>query len=164
MAALNERIKMFPKLNRFKVIAGVGLLSGMLLLITGLSSRMYFYSYDESSVYRTISSIVAIGWAMLCLISAFLLLREKAIGYIILLIAGIGGIVGTFIPIFAFDPGYGIQIVYLSTSMTYYEYVLPLIGGLYGVAIGTKPETSSSSSKDEVARYYELKAREDTKE
>ena len=136
MAAVNERIKMLPKADRAKVIAGVGLLAGMILLITGLSmTRLYGYT-GEALIYWYISAIVTIFWASLALFSSVILLRGNDIGYIILLIAGIGGIIGNFFPIFSYDVGWGyIQIIYLNSTALYIDLVLMLIGGIYGVAL-----------------------------
>ena len=136
LATISERIKVFPKIDRAKVIAGVGLLAGMILLITGLSmTRLYGYT-GEALIFWYISAIVTIVWASLALFSSVILLKGNNLGYKILLIAGIGGIIGNFIPIFSYDVGYGyIQIIYLNSTAAYIDLVLMLIGGLYGVAL-----------------------------
>ncbi len=141
MANTSERIKLLPKIDRAKVIAGVGLLAGIILLITGLSlTRLYGY-VGEASNFWYISAIVTIVWASIALFSSVILLRGKDIGYIILLIAGIGGIIGNFIPIFSYDVGWGyIQIINLNGTAGYIDLVLMLIGGIYGVALTERKE------------------------
>jgi len=136
MANTRERIKLLPKINRAKVIAGVGLLAGMILLITGLSmTRLYGYT-GEALIFWYISAIVTIVWASMALFSSVILLRGNDIGYIILLIAGIGGIIGNFVPILSYDAGWGyMQIIYLNSTAMYIDLVLMLIGGIYGVAL-----------------------------
>lgn len=137
----HERIKLLPNINRAKVIAGVGLLAGMILLITGLlMTRLYGY-VGEALIFWYISAIVTIVWASIALFSSVILLRGKDIGYIFLLIAGIGGIIGNFIPIFSYDVGWGyIQIIYLNSTAAYIDLVLMLIGGIYGVALTERKE------------------------
>ena len=135
----NERKIIFPKIDRQKVIAGLGLLGGSILLLYGLMiSRLYISVNDESTVFIYINAIVTILWAIMALTSSVILLRGNKVGYIILLIAAIGGLVGNFIPIFSFDQGYGyIEIIYLNGT-AYIDVVLMLIGGIYGVALPEK--------------------------
>jgi hypothetical protein len=140
MATENERIKILPKIDRRKVIAGVGLLGGLILLLYGLmSTRIYYSVPDESTVFRYIHGIVTIVWALMAVFSSVILLRGNKVGYILLLIAGIGGLVGSYIPIFSYDPyGYGyIQVIYLNGT-AFIDIVLMLIGGIYGVALTEK--------------------------
>ena len=88
-----------------------------------------------------ISAIVTIVWASIALFSSVILLRGMKIGYIFLLIAGLGGIIGNFIPIFSYDIGWGyIQIIYLNGTAGYIDLVLMLIGGIYGVALTERKE------------------------
>jgi len=136
MATGNERIKILPTMDRSKVIAGVGLLGGLILLLYGLIMTRIYYGAGESVVFRYIHAIVTIVWAFLALSSSVILLRGNKVGYIILLIAGIGTLVGTFIPIFSYD-SYG--VIYLNGT-AYIDVVLMLIGGIYGVALTEKKE------------------------
>ena len=140
MANVSERKLIFPKIDRRKVIAALGLLGGAILLLYGLTV-VRIYSIDESTVFRYISAIVSILWAFMALFSSVILLRGNKKGYIILLIAAIGGLVGSFIPIFSYDPcgpPYEcIQLIYLNGT-AYIDLVLMLVGGIYGVAL---PET-----------------------
>ncbi|KKK71558.1 hypothetical protein LCGC14_2912700, partial [marine sediment metagenome] len=69
------------------------------------------------------------------------------VGYVILLIAAIGGIVGNFIPIFSYNAcsiQYPcIQVIYLNSTAAYFDLVIMLIGGIYGVALtDTKLDTN----------------------
>jgi len=142
MTTANERIKIMPKVDRAKVIAGVGLLGGAILLIYGLTLTRIYYSTDESFIFRYISGIVTVLWAALALISSVLLLRGNKKGYIILLIAAVGGLIGNFIPIFSYNPctiQYPcLQVIYLNSTAGYFDLVLMLIGGIYGVALTDK--------------------------
>jgi len=136
---VDERIKILPKVDRAKVIAGLGLLGGAILLIYGLTLTRIYYGVDEAFVFRQISGIVTVLWGSMALISSVIPLRGNRKGYIILLIAAIGGLVGNFIPIFSYDPcGYlypCIQMVYLNSTAGYFDLVIMLIGGIYGVAL-----------------------------
>jgi len=142
MTIVKERIKFLPKADRAKVVAGVGLLGGVILLIYGLSMTRFYYNIDESMVFRYIHAIVTIVWASLALISSVKLLKGNEMGYTILFLAGLAGIVGSFIPIFAYDPyGYGyIEIIYLNGTAGYFDLVIMLIGGIYGLALTEKKE------------------------
>ena len=140
MVNADERVKIIPKSDRAKVIAGVGLLGGMILLITGLfQTRLYGYTGD-ALIFYYIHAIVTIAWACFAIASSIILLRGNNKGYIILLIAGIGALIRNFIPIYQYDPyGYGYIItIYLSSSMVYIDIVLMLLGGIYGVALKDK--------------------------
>ncbi|HDZ16713.1 hypothetical protein LCGC14_1066180 [marine sediment metagenome] len=141
MANVSGRNIIFPKIDRRKVIAGMGLLGGAILLLYGLMiSRLYYYGTDESTVFRYINAIVTILWASMAIFSSVILLRGNKVGYTILLIAAIGGLIGNFIPIFSYDQGYGyIEIIYLNGT-AYIDLVLMLIGGIYGVALPDKKE------------------------
>lgn len=142
MATVKESIKMRPKIDKAKAIAAVGLLGGLILLIYGLSATRFIYEIDESLVFRYIHGIISIVWASLALFSSVILLKGNEMGYKILLIAAIGGIVGSFIPIFSYDPyGYGyIQVIYLNGTAAYFDLVIMLIGAILGIALTEKKE------------------------
>ena len=94
----------------------------------------------ESNI--AINAIVTILWASIALYSSVILLRGNKVGYVILLIAAIGGLVGNFIPIFSYDPyGYGyIEVIYLNGTAGFFDLVIMLVGGIYGVALNEKKE------------------------
>ena len=141
MTTATGRNLIFPKIDRAKVIAGLGLLGGAILLLYGLTVAR-IYGVDEATVFRSINAIVTILWAFMALASSVILLRGNKAGYIILLVAAIGGLIGSFIPIFSYDPyGYGyISVIYLNGT-AYIDLVLMLVGGIYGVALPEKKET-----------------------
>jgi len=150
MATISEKIKFLPKMDKNKAVAAVGLLGGIILLIYGLNASQisYYNGIDESLIFRYINAIVTIGWASLALCSSVLLLKGKDIGFIILLIAAIGGIVGSFIPIFSYYPyGYDpysqynyLSTIYLNGTGGYFDLVLMLVGGILGVSLAEKKE------------------------
>jgi len=138
MATMRERNKVLANIDKVKVIAVLGLLGGMLLLAAGLASLRalalmgYPYPAEILGLMYT-SAIVTIVWASLALSSPVILLRGYKMGYIILLVAGIGGMVGTFIPLSEDYP------IFLNTSpFMYIDLVLMVIGGIYGVALPEK--------------------------
>lgn len=145
MANVNERIKILPKADKAKVVAGVGLLGGIILLIYGLNMTRFYFGYDDTNdelmVYRYINAIVSILWASMAIFSSVILLRGNKVGYVILLIAALGGLVGNFIPIFSYDLGgrYN-EVIYLNGTAGYFDLVLMLVGGIYGVALPEKKE------------------------
>jgi len=151
MTNVDERFKL-PKIKRAKVIAFLGLLSGVILLIVGLSATRIYGTTGNSYIFGSISAIMTIIWACLALISSVLLLREKNLGYALLLIAGIGAIIGNFIPIYSYtyDPwGYGgyLVVIYLNSTGSYVDIALMLIGGIYGVALPDKKADINKLSK-----------------
>ena len=141
MASVKERIKILPKADRAKVIAGVGLLGGVILLIYGLSMTRFYDINDETMLFRYINALVTIVWASLALFGSVKLLKGNEMGYTILFLVGLAGIVGSFIPISSYDHGYGwIELIYLNGTAGYFDLVIILIGGIYGLALTEKEE------------------------
>ncbi len=58
MATVSERIKFLPKADRAKVVAGVGLLGGVILLIYGLNMTRFYYDIDDSTVFTALTQVV----------------------------------------------------------------------------------------------------------
>ena len=128
-----------------KIGAILGFIGGVILLIVGLSGismslNMYspgfvpiFIPYITAGVTSAISAMGLYG--------AVLVIRDNFSGYTFLLIAGIIGIIGTFIPIYSYDDGYGwIYSYYLTSSFSFIDLVLMLIGGILGFALAEKKE------------------------
>ena len=129
-----------------KIGAIIGLLGSIILLIVGLSgismSRLE-YTFDPN--YPTFVSYI--GRGVTIAISAFglfgsiLVFRDNNIGYTILLVAGIAGIIGTYTPIYIYVTEWGyIRTFYLSNSFLYVDLVLMLVGGILGFALAEKKE------------------------
>ncbi len=129
-----------------KIGAILGFIGAVILLIVGLSGismsiNLYgpgfvpiFIPYITAGVTSAISAMGLYG--------AVLVIRDNFTGYTFLLIAGIIGIIGTFIPIYSYDAGWGyIQLFYLSSSFSFIDLVLMLIGGILGFALAEKKET-----------------------
>jgi len=128
-----------------KIGAILGFIGGVILLIVGLSGismsiNMYgpgfvpiFIPYITAGVTSAISAIGLYG--------AVLVIRDNFIGYKFLLIAGIVGIIGTFIPIYVYiDEWDWTYSFYLSSSFSFIDLVLMLIGGILGFALAEKKE------------------------
>jgi len=129
-----------------KIGAIIGLLGSIILLIVGLSgismSRLE-YTFDPN--YPTFVSYI--GRGVTIAISAFglfgsiLVFRDNNIGYTILLVAGIAGIIGTYTPIYNYVTEWGyIGTSYLSNTFLYVDLVLMLVGGILGFALAEKKE------------------------
>ena len=131
-------------LKQVKIGAVFGLIGAVILLIVGLASftTSRMYSYGNIPIFIPyITSIVTAAVAAIGIYGAITVIRDNPTGYTFLLIAGIVGIVCTFIPIYAYDDGYGwIQTFYLSTSGMFIDLVLMLVGGILGFALAEKKE------------------------
>ncbi|GAH79327.1 unnamed protein product [marine sediment metagenome] len=68
---------------------------------------------------------------------AVLAFRDYAFGYIFLLVAGVLGVIGSFIPIYSYDV---VNITYLSNTLIYIDLVLMILGGILGFALADKTE------------------------
>jgi len=134
-------------MTRVKVGAILGIIGSTVFLIAGLftiaQSRLYYYPLDPMAVpmgifYITGIANIAIG--SVGIVGVVLAFRDINIaGYILLLVAGAVGIVGTFIPIYIQDDGYGwIRFIYLCTTALYGDLVLMLVGGILGFALAPK--------------------------
>jgi len=134
-------------MTRVKVGAILGIIGSTVFLIAGLftvaTSRAYYYPGDPMAVpiiifYLTGIANVAIG--SVGIVGVVLAFRDINItGYILLLVAGAVGIVGTFIPIYIQDDGYGwIRFYYLCATALYGDLVLMLVGGILGFALAPK--------------------------
>ena len=124
----------------------LGLIGGTILLINGLSgiaiSRMMYYipsGYPSFIIY--ITSGTTIAWSCIALYGVVKIYRDEEIGKKILLIAGIIGIIATFIPIYFYDTGYDyIQTFYLSSTFIYADLALIIVGGVFSYALAEKKE------------------------
>ena len=128
-----------------KVGAILGLIGSVILLITGLfwiSMSRLIYSPSIPFIIPYISGGVTIAISAIGITGTVLAFRDINIaGYILLLVAGILGIIGTFIPIYIYDTGWGyLEFFFLSNTLLYGDLILMLVGGILGFALGGKKE------------------------
>ena len=130
-----------------RVGAILGLIGSTLLLIVGLSgialSRVLYSTYppDYPIFLFYIISGTTIAWSSIALYGIVKIYRDDENGKLYLLMAGIVGIIATFIPIYFYDIGYGyIQIFYLSSTFMYADLVLIVVGGILSYALVDKKE------------------------
>ena len=128
-----------------KIGAILGLIGSIFLLIAGLFtislSRMIsnpdpnypaFLPYIAGGVTIAISAFGISG--------AILVFRDYPFGYIFLLVAGVLGVIGSFIPIYYYDSGYAIYTFYLNHTLLHVDLVLMIVGGILGFALADKKE------------------------
>ena len=121
------------ELNISKVGSFISLLGGILLLRWGLEYSLFIKNFviDITTPFMYIHLIVTLFWSSLAIVGSVMVLRSNNIGYKFCMISGIGGIVGTFIPIFFYDTGFGfIQLFYLSGTGNFTDIVLILLGAI----------------------------------
>ena len=127
-----------------KIGAILGLNGAGILLIVGLfgisMARMVYSPYIPPLI-PYITGCVTIAFSACGIIGSVLVFRDNSVGYIYLLIAAIAGMICTFIPIYAYDHGYGyIETFYLCSTALYADLVLMLMGGILGFALPEKKE------------------------
>jgi len=137
--------KVKPKLG-----AIFGLIGSVILLIVGLGSftmNSYMYSYGSVPIFIPyITSIVTAAISALGMYGAVIVFRDDFTGYTFLLIAGIIGIIGTFIPIYVYiDEWDWAYTFYLSSSGAFIDLVFMLVGGILGFALAEKKERNEES-------------------
>jgi hypothetical protein len=129
-----------------KIGAIPGLIGSVVLLMAGLywisMGRMMYSGYPGFSIFIPyIIALITIGLSAFGITGCVLVFRDFQWGYIFLLIAGIVGIIGSFIPIYAYDQGYGyIQYFYLVNTAMYGDLALMVVGALLGFALAEKKE------------------------
>jgi len=121
------------ELNISKVGSFISLLGGILLLRWGLEYSLFIKNFviDSTTSFRYIHLIITLFWSSLAIIGSVMALKGNIKGYIFCMVSGIGGIAGTFIPIFFYDTGFGfLQIFYLSGTGNFTDIVLILLGAI----------------------------------
>ena len=116
----------------------LSLIGGTVLLIVGLAgSQVYYYEspIDIANIFRYINGGVSVIWAGLAIYGAVLAFRENENGKKYMLLAGIGGIIGTFIPIYIWDVNGWTQMIKLNGSAMFIDVVLILIGAILGYSL-----------------------------
>lgn len=128
-----------------KVGAILGLIGSTILLIVGLASvSMSRNAYHPDPYFPFflpyITAFVTVTLSAFGLLGSLLVFRDTTMGYIFLLIAGIVGIVGTFLPIYIYDDGGYIVMNFLVSTFIYADLILMLVGGILGFALAEKKE------------------------
>ena len=133
-------------LKSSKIGAIIGMIGSTIFLIVGLFgltiARM-MYNPDPlfPQFLPYITALLTIALSACGIVGSVLVLRDAPWGYIILLCAGIIGIVGTLIPIHVYDDGYGwVYYTYLVNTAMYIDLVPMVVGAVLGFALADKKE------------------------
>ena len=129
-----------------KAGAILGLVGSILMLITALFwislSRLPLFNPDPNfpAFLPYIIGGITIAISAFGMSGAVLAFRDYNFGYIFLLVAGVLGVIGSFIPVHSYDSGYMIYTTYLSNTLVYIDLVLMILGGILGFALADKTE------------------------
>ena len=128
-----------------KIGAILGMIGSVILLIVGLytisMARLGYFPPDYPVFITYITAGLTIAISAFGIFGTVLVFRDNRIGYTYLLLAGIVGVIGTFVPIYSYDHGYGyIQFFYLISTFLYADLVLMVVGGILGFALAEKKE------------------------
>lgn len=129
-----------------KIGAIVGLVGSVILMVVGFYGvtigRMIYSSYPDYPIFILyITSLVTIGLSAFGVAGSVLVFRDQFWGYIFLIAAGIVGIIGSFIPIYTYDVGYGYFIyTYLNNTALYADLALMIVGAILGFGLKEKRE------------------------
>ena len=118
----------------------LSLIGGAVLLVVGLVGSQAFQGYyygipPIANIFAYINGGVSAVWAGLAIYGAVLAFRENENGKKFMLIAAIGGIIGTFIPIYIWDVNGWTQMIKLNGSAMFIDVVLILIGAILGYSL-----------------------------
>ena len=116
-----------------KVGAILGIIGSILFLIVGLYTILI-----SRLLYTGITNIILGSLGILGVVLAF---RDmKIAGYILLLLAGVAGFIGSFIPLYVWDDHGYLRFYYLCGTTLNVDLILMIIGGIFGIALGDKKE------------------------
>ena len=116
-----------------KVGAILGIIGSIIFLIVGLYTILM-----SSLIYTGITNILLGSLGILGVVLAF---REiNRAGFILLLLAGVAGIIGSFIPLYVWDDYGYLRFYYLCGTALNVDLILMIIGGILGLALGGKKE------------------------
>lgn len=118
------------------------MIAGFFQVQYNLSRILYSSPYYQAPplVPVIISIVITITWAALGLIGATLGFRDRQAGYILMLVAGSGGLAGALIPISIYSVSpYSIGIIFLNATAMYIDPMLMLIGGILGFTLKPRP-------------------------
>ena len=131
-------------LDNRKIGAILGLIGSVILMVVGLywisMGRMFFSMYPGYNIFAIYTtSLITLGLSAIGVAGAVVVLRDLFWGYFLLLAAGIIGIVGSFIPIYTYDTGYGSMIYsYLNNTGMYADLALMIVGAVLGFGLKEK--------------------------
>lgn len=116
-----------------KVGAILGIIGSILFLIVGLYTILI-----SRLLYTGITNIILGSLGILGVVLAF---RDiKIAGYILLLLAGVAGFIGSFIPLYVWDDHGYLRFYYLCGTALNVDLILMIIGGIFGIALVDKKE------------------------
>ena len=127
-----------------KIGAILGLIGSVILMIVGLywisMSRNYINAYPGFPFFIPyITALVTIVLSAFGIMGSVLVLRDLFWGYIFLITAGLLGIIGSFIPIYVYDTGWGYIIYfYLVSTAMYADLALMVVGAILGFGLVEK--------------------------
>lgn len=131
--------------HKRKIGSILGMIGSTILMVVGFFTlsitRMYISSSIPIFVY-IIAGVITAALAICGVLGSALAMRDNfTTGYTLLISAAVIGIFGTFIPIYAYDHGYGyVQMFFLINTAIYVDFVPMLIGGILGFALVEKRE------------------------
>ncbi|NVM19962.1 MAG: hypothetical protein HWN80_19840 [Candidatus Lokiarchaeota archaeon] len=133
-------------LQSSKIGAILGMIGSTIFLIVGLfgltmARRMYHPDPNFPIILPYITVLLTIALSACGFVGSILVFRDFPMGYIILFVAGIVGIVGTFVTTSAYDDGYGyVYYTYLVNTAMYIDLVPMVVGAVLGFALAEKKE------------------------
>ena len=133
-------------LKSSKIGAIIGMIGSTIFMIVGLfglamARVMYIPDPYLPDILPYITALTTLALSACGIVGSVLVLRDASWGYILLLCAGIIGIVGTLLPIHAYDDGYGwVYYTYLVNTAMYIDLVPMVVGAVLGFALADKKE------------------------
>jgi hypothetical protein len=124
------------------ILSSIGSTITMIIGLVTISMARTAYLPDPSipAFVPYIPGFVTLFVSVTSLTGSVLAFRGFRWGYIFVLAAGFGGLVCTFLPIYVYDTGYGLYMIYLATSYLYADLILMIVGGILGFALVDKRE------------------------
>jgi len=116
-----------------KVGAILGIIGSILFLIVGLYTILI-----SRLLYTGITNIILGSLGILGVVLAFREINRP--GFILLLLAGVAGFIGSFIPLYVWDDHGYLRFYYLCGTALNVDLILMIIGGIFGIALGDKKE------------------------
>ena len=126
-----------------KAGAILGLIGSTLLLIAGLavlamSRTAYHPDPNFPLILPYITSLTTIALSACGLAGTILAFRDVNWGNILILCAGMVGIIGSFLPIYIYENSGYYYFQYLVSTLLYADLVLMIVGGILGLSLAPK--------------------------